>query len=300
MDVPRYKYESLQHANEICVLKLGKNRTRIEVCILQVPVASSAFRALSYVWRNTQGAGRATITEGKGQALGWIPLTKNLDNAMRNLRDTEELENECFWIDQICINQQDEKEKGQQAAMMSQIYTKARQAITYLEPAGIEEEKLRGIYLLKRIHWYIPGETSQQMYKVGSIERIRDSVLDGSIHVEKLPVDLDLSDEESCEDAKTWERYTRQGWNWLVQVEYGEWTQRLWIVQEQLLNKNIVMLRGDSRIDWNAIATLPILFGFGHLPHQCCDTGRRMLGGNAVPVFEVEKSIYGLWWDRQA
>ncbi|KAF2621167.1 HET-domain-containing protein [Macroventuria anomochaeta] len=268
MDVPRYKYEPLQLANEIRVLKLGKNRTRIEVCILHVPVASRAFRALSYVWGNPQEAGRATITEGNGQALGWIPLTKNLDNAMRNLRDTEGLENECFWIDQICINQQDEEEKGQQVAMMSHIYTESRQVITYLGPAGIEEEELRGIRLLKRIHEYIPDETWQQMYKVGN--------------------------------AEIWERYMRQGWNWLIQVAYGEWTQRLWIVQEQLLNKNVIMLRGDRLIDWNAIATLPILFGFGHLPQQYRDTARRMLGGNAVPAVEVERSIYGLWWDRQA
>jgi hypothetical protein len=109
-DLPRYTYEPLNGPNEIRVLELSAIKTRIGTRILHVPVSSRSFQALSYVWGKPDLVDEAIILDNLGRAVGRILLTKNLGDAIRNLRDTEGLKSKVFWIDQISINQHDELE----------------------------------------------------------------------------------------------------------------------------------------------------------------------------------------------
>lgn len=301
MDLPRYEYQPLNESDdEIRVLELGRAKTRIEIRIRHVPASSGSFQALSYVWGRPDQFKEAIVLDDLGRAIGWIPLTKNLGDAMCDLRDAEELNHKVFWIDQICIDQQDGKEKSHQVAKMSQIYTQARRVITYLGPGWEEAEEDQGMRLLKRITGDIPDDTWHRVYEAGSIQAIRDGMFDGSIRFERLPSDLHLEYNESYTENEISKRYHTQGWKWLIHVAYGEWNQRLWIVQEQLLNKEIVMLRGHRLIDWNAIAVIPILFGAYHLPWQLFNTSQQNSYESPVPAEEVERTLYGIWWDRYA
>lgn len=57
-------------------------------------------------------------------------ITRNLDTALRRLRRQE-----CtrrLWVDALCINQSDDKERAHQVSMMDQIYACANQAVIYL------------------------------------------------------------------------------------------------------------------------------------------------------------------------
>jgi hypothetical protein len=251
------------------------------------------------VWGSPESANRAIILDHLGKAAGWIPLTKNLSNALCDLRGAKELKSEFFWIDQICINQQDDEEKNKQVAMMSQIYTQARQVITYLGPIGIVNEEKRGMRLLNRIGSNM-SDSWQRMHEAGSIERIRDWIHDDFLQLQQLPLDLNLTTEEQYEENDIFRRYINQGWDWLIKVAYGEWTHRLWIVQEQVLNKEIIALRGHCLIDWDSIVTIPMLLAIGHLPQPYRDIGRRRLGEHALRFDEVERTTYGIWWDRHA
>lgn len=301
MDLPRYEYQPLnESSDEIRVLELGRAKTRIEIRIRHVPVSSGSFQALSYVWGKPDQFKEAIVLDDLGRAIGWIPLTKNLGDAMCDLQNAEELNQKVFWIDQICINQQNDKEKSQQVAKMSQIYTHARRVITYLGPGWRESDEERGMRLLKRITGNIPDDTWQRVHDAGSIEELRDRMDDGRIRFEPLPSDLYLASDESYYEDEISKRYRKQGWKWLIHVAYGEWNQRLWIVQEQILNKEIIMLRGHRLIDWNAVAVIPILFGAEYLPWQILDTSRRKSRENSVSVAEVERTMYGIWWERYA
>lgn len=301
MELPRYKYEPLMGHDEIRVFELSATKRHIEIRIRHVAISGCSFEALSYVWGKPDQANKAIILNKFGEACGWIPLTMNLGNAMCNLRDAEKLKSKVFWIDQICINQQDEKEKNHQVAMMNQIYSQSRRVITYLGPAGPEAGEKRGIQLLKRIHGSVTEGVLHQMHKAGSLKRIRDQVLDESIQFEKFSLDLEGETGPSLKNENdVSKRYIEQGWEWLVRVAYSEWTRRLWIVQEQLLNKDVITLRGLRLISWDSIATIPILFAAGYLPRQYRDVGRRSLGENLLPSDTVEETLYGIWWDRQA
>lgn len=298
MDIPYYRHEPLTVAHEIRVFKISVERARVQLHILHVTISSSNYQALSYAWGEADEANRATVLDSHDNPVGWIPLTKNLDNALHDLQDTEGLQHNAFWVDQICINQEDEHEKSSQVAMMSQIYSHATQVITYLGPAESEEQDMKGIRLLHRIHGTISENTWSFFHKAGSIERIESLIEEGSLQLERLPSDIEWCSNvsRSLDDASR--RSLEQDWKWLIRVAYGEWTQRLWMVQEQLLNQTLVALRGQRVIDWDMIATIPLLFAIRYLPRHYVHANRQGRDHNFLASHRIERTLYGTWWER--
>lgn len=72
-------------------------------------------------------------------------MTQNLKNALRNIR--KEQNPVWMWADGICINQQDEEEKGVQVQMMREIYGTAN-IVTVFLGSGTDE----GLSLMGEIH----------------------------------------------------------------------------------------------------------------------------------------------------
>ena len=95
-----------------------------------------SYIALSYVW------GDPTVTESI--LVDDIPLsvTINLASALRHLRERYKEEQITFWIDAICINQQDLDERGSQVKMMGDIYSRAQRVIAWLGEADADSSKL--------------------------------------------------------------------------------------------------------------------------------------------------------------
>lgn len=104
------------------------------------------FNALSYVW-GTFDCPPQTITIGYHD----IPMSSNCWSALMHLRTR--FGAIAVWIDAICINQDDIKEKEDQVPLMGEIYSLARnvyiwlgegtpesdQAIDYLSQAGFQK-----------------------------------------------------------------------------------------------------------------------------------------------------------------
>lgn len=61
---------------------------------------------------------------------GSLPLNHSLQTALRRCRSEEE--KTVLWADQICINQRDSQEQGQQLAIMSQVYSRADEVLAWL------------------------------------------------------------------------------------------------------------------------------------------------------------------------
>ncbi|KAG7291480.1 hypothetical protein NEMBOFW57_001499 [Staphylotrichum longicolle] len=59
-----------------------------------------------------------------------FPAARNLATALRHLRDGKEPID--FWVDAICINQEDEAEKSSQVRMMPHIYSQANKTVIWL------------------------------------------------------------------------------------------------------------------------------------------------------------------------
>ncbi|KAF2111126.1 heterokaryon incompatibility protein-domain-containing protein [Lophiotrema nucula] len=90
------------------------------------PSESSTYEALSYVWGKGNPTSWIKLTEGS------IPLMPNLRRALLRFRLLE-----CpriLWIDGICINQTDLKERAVQVKLMGEVYKKAKQVLVWLGP----------------------------------------------------------------------------------------------------------------------------------------------------------------------
>lgn len=82
------------------------------------------YTALSYVW----GSPYKVETIWIGEAS--LKITTSLFSALCDLRD--EKDSFLLWADDICINQDDDAEKGIQVRLMGQIYEGATNTIVYL------------------------------------------------------------------------------------------------------------------------------------------------------------------------
>ena len=91
------------------------------------------YEALSYVWGDPKET--LPISINKHDLL----VTVNLHAALSHLRDR------CFeriiWVDAVCINQADEKEKGHQVKSMAKIYGQANRVIVWLGEATEDSDQ---------------------------------------------------------------------------------------------------------------------------------------------------------------
>ncbi len=111
--------------------------THYDLSISQQP----GFEALSYTWGNPHDTSSILLN---GEAF---QVTKNLDGALRNLRrpppSEDDVGTSCqyLWVDAICINQQDDRERSEQILRMRDIYRTAETTIVWLGEATAESEK---------------------------------------------------------------------------------------------------------------------------------------------------------------
>ncbi|KAF4448034.1 HET-6OR heterokaryon incompatibility protein (het-6OR allele) [Fusarium austroafricanum] len=93
----------------------------------------SSYTALSYVWGDGQKSKSIWIPNIDHSREANIAVTESLHTALRQLRKPNKVI--TLWIDQICINQADNNEKGQQVGLMGSIYSAAEQVLVWLGPA---------------------------------------------------------------------------------------------------------------------------------------------------------------------
>lgn len=90
------------------------------------------YEALSYTWGGDiiTDEGYVRDREDSGKPCMTLGLRPNLAFALRNLRHSDETR--VLWIDAICINQDDIKERNEQVKRMTNIYTLAERVVIWL------------------------------------------------------------------------------------------------------------------------------------------------------------------------
>jgi len=79
------------------------------------------YEAISYVW------GIAIYSPKFRCPGGLIPVTSNLEEVLLHVRLSDRPRR--LWIDGLCINQQDIRERGHQVKLMGRVYSKCCQGI---------------------------------------------------------------------------------------------------------------------------------------------------------------------------
>jgi hypothetical protein len=246
-----YVYQPIARSGTIRVLDLHKTQFGfLECSITQINLEDGGYQALSYEWGVPERPFRILVRGTEHEELGYIALTKNLFDALGDLHDCPDIESNRFWIDQICINQADDEEKGHQVGHMASIYRKASRVITYLGPQSENIERENGaLELLKRITKRFESEFIEIASTVPNMAVINPRL---------APLMISRDSEKLVLDSLYWID--------LLRIIYSGWAHRLWMVQENILCLDTVMLRGRRLLNWISVGSIPVLFLANLLP----------------------------------
>src|SRR3569833_216474 len=135
-DMASFEYDDLDlegPAFRLLRLRSGEGPDiHCELFQAQVQERESAisYEALSYTWGSTETTDGITL-DGKG-----LDITRNLYLALQHLRYRDH--DRIMWVDAICINQSNHKERGHLVQQMGAIYQQADQVIFWLGEATNE------------------------------------------------------------------------------------------------------------------------------------------------------------------
>jgi hypothetical protein len=136
--LPRHQYLPIQDPRTIRILALKADsnpcspRDEAVSIIGHLEIISiddnPEYEAISYVWGNPTLDHSLTVgLDSKAQ----IPITKSVYELLQAL--TPLSGEKKFWIDAVCINQQDSIEKAQQVSLMRSIYGRAHRVLAFIQ-----------------------------------------------------------------------------------------------------------------------------------------------------------------------
>jgi hypothetical protein len=127
-----YQYSPLnEEAGEIRLLTLHPGPLNSEIYVVLhnetlTKTNTPAFEALSYTWGSMENLHDIRVGPSGNDVLS---VTRNLAVALQYLRYAEKVR--VLWIDAVCIDQKNTKERGQQVERMRDIYTLADRVVVW-------------------------------------------------------------------------------------------------------------------------------------------------------------------------
>lgn len=145
----------------------------------ETPDGSDGFAALSYVWGDVEPA-RIIYLNGLPRTV-----TSNLAAALHHLRDPYDFL--WIWVDALCINQADSRERAQQVSQMGDIYRQAERVLVWLGP---EAEDSHMVFPLSdhiaRYALKVTNEpTGQAMLSELKLDWLKGSIIEGLASMRK-------------------------------------------------------------------------------------------------------------------
>ncbi|KAF4813032.1 Heterokaryon incompatibility protein 6, OR allele [Colletotrichum tropicale] len=191
------------------------------------------YEALSYCWGDTRMRNMITVD---GKALF---ITENLHDALQYLRRTEE--DRILWVDAICIDQSNVKERGHQVGWMGELYRRAEEVLCWLGHTehivghllALLEKFMTQVPRVAWKNWPVTDDRWRQVWE--------DVCANQPQH--------DYSSQLKCLMAK-------------------EWFSRVWIIQEVANARKASIGCSEGWISAKAFAIAPPLLNV-HLSNQC-------------------------------
>jgi Heterokaryon incompatibility protein (HET) len=149
-------------------------------------------------------------------------ITENLFQALRRLRCTDRAR--IFWIDAVCINQNDIAKRNQQVPLMKSIFSKARGVVVWLG-----EEVDTDCHAFDIIRMFEESPTPDETGKSAS---------KGLRYLQSLPLP---------------EEGSRSKWDSLYSILHRQWYNRIWVIQEVVMAREIRIICGEQTCSWAAL-----------------------------------------------
>lgn len=199
----------------------GSYHDRIRCKLIPGDWKTSPYEALSYAWGNAVLVRQIELNE----RLFLVP--GNLYSALQSLR--YETEERAVWIDALSINQRDKFEREHQVQQMRQIYANASMVLVSLGEAATNIASL--FNYIKRRH--------------------KGKVPTSSLYSDREPgVDPEY---QSLTPSET--RATRLA---VANLLGHHWWERMWVIQEVAVAKEITVLCGSYSIQWKVFCDFVI------------------------------------------
>ncbi|KAF4631975.1 hypothetical protein G7Y89_g6151 [Cudoniella acicularis] len=232
-------YENLDRDRRaIRILKLlpGSWPTRIHCQLKRVLLTDTVvYEAVSYAWGDPNNT-KTVLVEGIEMQ---VPC--NLETCLQHLRKPNEALQ--LWVDALCINQQDLREKECQIGMMGEIFRRCTSAYIWLGvPTTIESSSKFHLELKE-----ISKETIK--HQIDPFTIIYHFA--GNQHLHELSCFRSEPSKEHflfCED-RTFKRI----WESFKDALQKPWWSRFWCVQECLLPSSAVVVLGQWRVPWKTL-----------------------------------------------
>jgi hypothetical protein len=153
-----------------------------------------------------------------------IPITRNLDIALRHLRYLSAPR--LIWIDALCIDQTNNAEKSSQVAIMGKIFSSASRVIIWLGPA--QDHSNEALALLKNVSKEVEFDLINESFKPSAHSTSRDWA--------DIAIDVP---------------FVNGGLNPVAALFGRPYFRRVWIRQEVALAKEAVVYCGTQNIPWD-------------------------------------------------
>jgi hypothetical protein len=199
------------------------------------------YTALSYAWGDPNVT-KLALVDGKA-----FQVTINLEAGLREIRSEQESNKESsptlYWIDALCIDQNNDVEKAEQVQNMATIFRQAIEVLIWL------------------------GESDSDTSMIFSELKVFASVAQAA--------GIDVDDYDSVEENKhkvagiiqSSQLFQAENWRALKKFLSRNWWERTWVIQEIAFATSACMACGSERIDWsNMISFMTVVLFFMILP----------------------------------
>ncbi|KAL6895149.1 heterokaryon incompatibility domain-containing protein [Trichoderma evansii] len=186
------------------------------------------YEALSYTWGLTESHYSIVVNDQR------MKITANLYLALKNLRNAHS--DRILWVDAICINQSNVKERNHQVAQMSEIYREASRVIFFLGNATFSTDAFMKCMQL------VQQECSKYAYRSWARDDIRWKKALTVVQGQRQAFD-----DVPCQGLKS--------------LLSRSWFRRVWILQEVANARSAIVCCGNREIMANTFAIAPFIFG---------------------------------------
>lgn len=244
----KYPYQPLKQG-EFRLVTLHKaaddeDELHITISTASLKDMENKYAALSYVWGSDAKTQRVLVTGMTNHAL----VTESVYQALHCLRFHHLWRSEPFliWIDAICINQEDDVEKGEQVAMMTEIYTQATKAYAFLGEEADDSDEAFDFLIKLNEKLALEPDTEMTMDKSRWLET---PSLDEFV---AAAIILQLDDEHTSVIIAVSKLLSRP------------WFERVWIVQEVIVSKDVELVCGSKSLHFGEFVHTFIRMGIGN------------------------------------
>jgi Heterokaryon incompatibility protein (HET) len=221
-ELPEFSYKEDTLADtlyfRILKLEIRKPFTEIEATLLPVPLSCPGkYRCISYVWGNDTAKPHVIRLNNRRYYV-----TSNVHRILQS--QTSIWRANYIWIDSVCIDQPNDKEKTHQVRMMRDIYAKAEKVVVWLgEPADAKS----AMFLLTELR-FLKWATHPEEW-ARWLDMQRSVILESNLAATK--------------------------WKAFLELLNHPWFERVWVIQELASARSVDIIYGGYRISWRLFLT---------------------------------------------